>query len=294
MRDPDATIFNIQRFCLHDGPGVRTTVFFKGCPLACAWCHNPESQSAAAELLFDADKCTCCGRCTAACGHGAADARAACVACGACVTACPAGARELAGRGYSLAQLMAEIEKERPFFEESGGGVTLSGGEPLLHIDSAERLAQTCKDRGIGVAVDTCGAVPYDSFRRMLSVTDVFLYDLKAADSGRHIEYTGSDNALILENLRRLSDDGARIWLRLPLIEGINADAAAIEGVLNIVAGLNIEQAHLLPYHDIGRGKYKRLGRAYDGRNMQPVAADRLAEIRSMLERQGLRVVTGG
>lgn len=217
-----ALIFNIQKFCVHDGPGIRTTVFFKGCPLHCLWCHNPESQAFAKQILWSQEKCSERRQCEKICPQGAVtvadgiirtDARQ-CRLCERCIDMCLNNVRELAGTEYTVTQLMAEIEKDRPFYDQSGGGVTLSGGEALSQIEFVAALTQACRERGIAVAVDTCGYAPFSSFERILDNVDMFLYDIKLMDAAPHQQYIGQDNALILDNLRKLAQKKARIHLR--------------------------------------------------------------------------------
>lgn len=267
-------VFDIQKYAIHDGDGIRTTVFFKGCPLHCDWCHNPESQRFAPELLTYAERCTGCGACAEVCGAGAVFFtgsvsglnRESCAACGACADACPKGARELAGRAYPLPELLRELEKDRAFYEQSGGGVTLSGGEVLAQpAEYVAALAATLWQKGYSVDIDTCGYAPYERLKALLPYTDAFLYDLKAMDDAAHRRFTGVGNRLILENLRRLASDDARIYLRLPLIENVNADEAHIRAVIAFLrGGVKVERVCLLPYHDTGKGKYGRLDRVYD------------------------------
>ena len=295
-------IFNVQKFCVHDGPGIRTTVFFKGCPLRCAWCHNPESQDFAPELLVNAEKCTSCRQCLPTCpagairatGEGIVTDRASCRACGSCVDECLKGAREIAGHQATITELLAEIEKDRVFYEQSGGGVTLSGGEVLCQPEAARELAQTCKSRGIHVAIDTCGHATYENLARLLDCADLFLYDLKHLDSLRHRKFTGQDNHLILDNLLRLSATGQSIHLRIPLIENFNADDAHIESVARFVRQLNLSRIDLLPYHNTGSSKYERLGRHYDPGAFATPAPERLARIVAVLRQVHPNVTIGG
>lgn len=297
-----ALVYNIQKFCVHDGPGIRTTVFFKGCPLHCDWCHNPESQGYGPETLFDPDKCTGCGRCAEKCPSRAVTVREGkakldagrCTLCGECVDFCPAGAREIAGQEYAADALLAEIVKDRPFYEQSGGGVTFSGGEATAQIDCLEQLARRCREQGIAVALDTCGYAPFASFERLLPYVDVFLYDIKLMDSAAHKAHTGKDNALILENLARLAAAGANVNLRLPLIAGVNADPEHVGAVIGHIAGMNISQVNLLPYHDIGRGKYKKLGRACRGREMSRPDQELLEQFKMMFEQANYKTKIGG
>lgn len=277
-------IYNIQRYSIHDGDGIRTTIFFKGCPLRCGWCHNPESQNFLPELLFDTEKCTGCGACAGACTahavqlnaeHKAETDREACALCGECLDYCLSSARSIAGRTYEIEELMREAEKDRMFYEQSGGGITLSGGEVMAQpIDYIERLAARLYEKGYSVNIDTCGFAPYERFERILPYTDAFLYDIKEMDSEKHKALTGAGNELILENLRKLSGAGTRIHLRLPLIAGVNADEEHVRSVISFLqSGVGVERIYLLPYHNTGKSKYGRLSRPYDTARLFEVPA---------------------
>ena len=256
-------VFNIQKYAIHDGEGIRT-FFFKGCPLSCRWCHNPESQRWQRELMFHRDRCTGCGSCAAVCPEGAAQSGEGCAGCGICAGACVHGARELVGREYPLEELVRELEKDRMFYEQSGGGITLSGGECLAQdMDYIEELARRLHHKGYSVDFDTCGHVPYTHFQRALPYADTFLYDIKLLDPALHKRYTGVDNGLILENLKKLSGDGGKINLRLPLIGGVNATDEYIRDVIAFLRDEKIRvcRVNLLKYHTAGSGKYEKLGR---------------------------------
>ncbi len=265
----EATILHLQKYSIHDGQGIRTTVFFKGCPLACLWCHNPESQSFEKEQLFYAERCTQCQACVSSCPQKAIDDKTfhanmgKCTLCGLCLDICPKSAREIAGKNFSVKNLVKELLKDRLFYEESGGGVTLSGGEVLCQrIDFIEDLAKKLHRQGISVNIDTCGQAPYEHFQRLLPYVDTFLYDIKNIDTEKHKEYTGIGNELILENLKKLTEEGAKVALRLPLIEGLNTDKQAIENTVDFLQKHTRPCAlHLLPYHRIGSHKYAQLGR---------------------------------
>ena len=295
-------IFNIQKFCVQDGPGIRTTVFFKGCPLRCSWCHNPESQIFQPEILYNAEKCAGCGQCIPECPSLAITRsentmttdHSRCQSCGRCVNVCLRSAREIAGHPASIPELVAEIAKDRVFYEQSGGGVTLSGGEVLCQPEAAEALARACNALGIHVAIDTCGHVPYENLARLSDCADLFLYDLKHLDPALHKEYTGQDNHLILGNLRRLSDSGAAIFLRIPLIEGFNADDRHIGALADFCRNLNVRQIDLLPYHSTGSSKYQRMDRPYEPGRFAAPTPERLDRIQKILQQSHPQVTIGG
>ena len=253
----DATVFDIQKFSVIDGPGIRTTVFFKGCNLRCRWCHNPESQNARREMLFREERCIDCGKCTAVC-----PSPDDCILCGRCERYCPTQAREIAGRVYTTEELLREILADRLFYETSGGGVTFSGGECMLQIDALSDLLRLCRENGIHTAVDTAGCVPWAHFERVIPYTDLFLYDVKCIDESLHIAGTGVSNRTILQNLRRLSEESdRRIIVRVPVIGGYNDTDAEIGRIAAFLAPLRIESVELLPYHKMGNAKYAALGR---------------------------------
>jgi pyruvate formate lyase activating enzyme len=268
------TVFDIHRYAIHDGPGIRTTVFLKGCALSCWWCHNPESQTPGPELIVRESRCIRCGACVAACERGAAALgeagpvtdRAQCAGCDsyACAAACYAQAREVAGRTLSVEQVLEIALRDEPFYRESGGGVTLSGGEPLLQAEFTTALLAAIRARGVHTALDTCGHVPWAVLDRVREQVELFLYDVKLMDEERHRRFTGVSNRRILENLRALSERAHRIVLRLPVIPGVNDDEANVRAVAALAAGLpNLAGVDLLPYHRIGVDKYARLDRKY-------------------------------
>lgn len=272
-------ITNIQKFSIHDGDGIRTTVFFKGCPLKCEWCHNPETQKFEKEMQVDREKCTGCGACAAVCPNGAIhmeegrpilDAEA-CVFCGKCIRFCPTGAREVIGQEYTVKELVKELMKDQMFYEESGGGVTLSGGEVMsMDMDYLLAVAKELKRQDVTLTIDTCGFVPYEKFQELLPYVNTFLYDVKVMDPELHKKYMGTDNALILENLVRLAKDGARIYIRIPTVKEVNGNEENMKETIAFLQEHDIHpaQINLLPYHDTGSGKYRKLDMEYKGTDL--------------------------
>lgn len=299
-------IFNIQKFSTHDGDGVRTTIFFKGCPLRCMWCHNPESQHYYKELIFHQHKCTACGRCVAKCKQGANSIvdgkivfdRSKCTACGVCTDWCITEARELAGKEYTVDALVKEAMKDKIFYEQSGGGVTLSGGEVMAsqHMDYVEEVCRKLHKNGVSVFIDTSGYTDYENLKRILPYVDVFLYDIKVMDPKDHKKFIGVDNSLILENLKKLSDEGAGLYIRLPIIQQVNATDEHIESVIHFLKENNIHarQVNLLPYHDIGKGKYASLDMEYHEDEMSVPVSELMEHFKSMFEEQGFNKVNIG
>ena len=253
-----ATIFDIQRNSYVDGPGIRTTVFFKGCNLRCAWCHNPESQSAKPQMLFHKNKCTGCGKCKEKCPNSLEK----CELCGKCALYCPNDARDICGKKYTVDEVIKEILKEKVFYESSGGGVTFSGGECMLQIDFLEAVLKECKAHGIHTAVDTAGHIPFAYFERILPFTDMFLYDFKCFDSEKHKRYTGAGNELILENLKKLLATDISVWIRIPIIPTVNDSGEEMRSIEEFLISCgHPEKVELLPYHAMGEHKYTALGK---------------------------------
>lgn len=262
-----AKIFNIQRMSLHDGPGIRTTVFFKKCNLKCIWCHNPESLNEKAEIQWIPQQCICCGKCIAACQAQARSmrqgilvyAKEKCKNCGKCAERCPTDAIKLIGYEMDTARIAAEVEKDQLMYKISQGGVTCSGGEPLMQADAVADLLCRLKKTGIHTAVDTAGNVKYDAFEKVIPYTDLFLYDLKHWDSEAHRHYTGVSNELIIENFNKLEKQN-NIIVRVPMIQGIQE--TAIESIAKFLKGKsNVKLVELLPYHGLGESKYRTLGK---------------------------------
>ena len=253
-----AVLFDIEHSSYVDGPGIRTTVFFKGCNLRCAWCHNPESQSPKPEMLFYKNKCTGCGKCKEKCPNHLES----CELCGKCTLYCPHDAREICGKEYTVDEVVREILKDKAFYEASGGGVTFSGGECMLQIDFLEDLLKECKKNGIHTAVDTAGHVPFGCFERILPYTDLFLYDVKCFDSEKHKQYTGLGNELILENLKRLLATDKSLWIRIPIIPTVNDTEEEIRSIRSFLLSCGTpEKVELLPYHAMGEHKYAAIGK---------------------------------
>ena len=254
----NAIIFDIERNSYVDGPGIRTTVFFKGCNLHCAWCHNPESQSAKPQMLFYKNKCMGCGKCREKCPS----ALEKCDLCGKCTIYCPHDAREICGKEYTVDEVMREIVKDKAFYETSGGGVTFSGGECMLQIEFLTKILKACKENGIHTAVDTAGHVPYERFEQILPYTDLFLYDVKCFDSDKHRQYTGVENQLILKNLKRLLTKSTPVWIRIPIIPTVNDTEEELQSIKKYLFSCGTpEKIELLPYHAMGEHKYAALGK---------------------------------
>jgi glycyl-radical enzyme activating protein len=297
-RDPRGIVFNIQRFSIHDGPGIRTTVFLKGCNLRCHWCHNPESQRFGVEIEFFPEKCIACGSCVAICEQGAQVLlqegqriylRDLCRECGACVEECFSGALIVSGNETSAGDVFEEIEKDAAYFQTSGGGVTFSGGEPLLQPDFLQAMLQICHQQGYHCAVDTAGNMAWERIERTLPLTDLYLYDIKAFDDATHRKYTGVSNERILENLGRLAQTGKDIWVRIPLVHGVNDTLVEIEAISDLLTPLKtVRRVEILPYHTLGSEKYVSLGKEYPAKGYQAPAQERMDEILKIFEAKGL------
>jgi pyruvate formate lyase activating enzyme len=288
MSERAGLVFDIKHFAVHDGPGLRTTVFLKGCPLMCEWCHSPESQSPHPEIMVDGDRCIGCGECVANCPRGAISGpghidRTACDGCGRCAEGCYAEALELVGRRMTVSEVLAEVERDRLLIEVSGGGVTLSGGEPLAQPDFAEGLLKSLKERGYHTALDTCGQCNWDTLSGALENVDLVLYDVKHMDPEAHLRYTGASNELIMSNLERTLGLGKRVWIRVPLIPGVNDDDQHLRRLGKYLGTLGAESVQVLPYHVLGVPKYEGLGRRYALGGLTPHEGSRLREVRDLL-----------
>jgi pyruvate formate lyase activating enzyme len=297
------TIFAVKRYAIHDGPNIRTVVFFKGCPLSCWWCHNPEGLSRVVELVWDDGKCVGCGLCRQQCPSASLVAapegivwrRESCLGCGGCVEACPALALEVTGREAGVDEVMAALVQDQPFFDHSGGGVTFSGGEPLAQPEFLLALLRECGRLGIHRAVDTSGFASADVLAQVAEETDLFLFDLKLMDRDRHRLFTGVSNAPILANLRLLAERGAAVQVRLPLIPGVNDDVVNLRATGAFVAALpGVDAIDLLPYHGAAAAKYRKLNLPYKGAHFAPAQPESLRGAMTILQQCGLAVRIGG
>ncbi|MCJ7422903.1 glycyl-radical enzyme activating protein [Candidatus Bathyarchaeota archaeon] len=296
-------VFDIRRYAIHDGPGIRTTVFFKGCPLRCWWCHNPEGQNSEPELVYRKNRCTSCGECVRSCPREAITLgaqqvflnRENCVPCSDCSLTCPSEALSIAGKRLNVKEIIEEIEKDRAFYDESGGGVTFSGGEPFLQPDFLNALLDECKERDIHATVDTCGFAQYEIIDRIRDKVDLFLYDIKTMDDRMHRKYTGASNKQILRNLKKLAENGSSIVISFPVIPGINDDDKNLARTAKFIGSLpNTRQVNLLPYHRAGIEKYKSLGKPYKLNKIRPPANQKIKSIKEKMEAHGIRVGIGG
>ena len=302
-RRANGFIFDIKKYAIHDGPGIRTTVFFKGCPLQCQWCQNPESWKKEPELGLRTGRCVRCGQCVKVCTRGATtltndqpstDANK-CNTCGECVDACTAGAREIIGQKISVGQVMTEIEKDVVFYEQSNGGVTFSGGEPLMQPEFLLALLNHCKTQGIHTAVDTCCYAQPELLERISEKTDLFLCDIKHMDSDMHKRFTGVENNLILDNIKQLSQAGKEIIIRIPVIPGFNDDKANIEATAKFTTSLShISRVDVLPYNRGGMEKSARLSSDFKLMQAETPNDDKICSIAEILKKYGFEVKAGG
>lgn len=296
-------IFNIQRYAIHDGPGIRTTVFLKGCPLSCAWCHNPEGRSGVPEILIVEERCMDCGACAEVCPNpppvGRPETRPSdsikCVRCGACAEACPTGARRLVGHDTGVEELVDEIERDRAFYDQTGGGVTFSGGEPLAQGQFLLEGLAECARRKLHVAVDTCGFASRELVLRVSELADLILYDLKILDEKKHEELTGVPLSPILENLRAIDAAGADVVVRFPLITGVTDGKDNLEALGAFMASLeSTRRVHVLSFHKTAADKYVRLGRRWELDGLEPAPMPDLERALERLGGYGLTATSGG
>jgi pyruvate formate lyase activating enzyme len=310
-------IFDIRRYSINDWPGIRITIFMKGCPLRCKWCHNPESQSPEVQKLYTASKCIGAQDCIEVCPEdaltltpeGIVTDYESCTLCGKCAEVCPSKAIEMSGKLYSAGELLAIIEKERVHIDQSGGGVTFSGGEPLMHPDFLIEMLKACGEKGIHRVVDTCGFAPTKTLLEVAKHTDLFLYDLKMMNPEQHKKWTGVDNRLILNNLKVLAEKGANINIRIPLIKNVNAEEDEIRVMAEFIADLPLKKrgsvqrlrgaspqpiVNLLPYHNIASGKYKKLEILYDEGAMDELSEADIQKAIEVFHSFGIETEVGG
>lgn len=307
-------IFDIRRYSINDGPGIRITIFMKGCPLRCAWCHNPESQSPEVQKLYTTSKCIGAQDCIEVCPNhaltltpeGIVTDTAACNLCGKCAETCPSKAIEMSGKLYGVEDLMRIIERERVHIEHSGGGVTFSGGEPLMHPEFLIEMLKACGEKGLHRAVDTCGFASTKTLLEVAKHTDLFLFDLKLLDPVQHKIWTGVDNRLILKNLKILAENGANINIRIPFIKNVNSRVEEIMGMAEFITKLPFKNrgsetaspgrplVNLLPYHNIASGKYKKLEMFYDSAAMDEPTPEDLKTAAEIFGKYGIEVEVGG
>lgn len=295
-------IFNVQRFSLHDGPGIRTTVFFKGCPLRCSWCQNPEGLSVDRVIIQHKQKCLLCCACVRNC-HGKAINpsptgpvinRTICLSCFRCAINCPAGALEVAGREVTTAELTAELLKDEIIFEESGGGVTFSGGEPFLQPLFLFAMLTKLNEKGIHLAIETCGHTSWANLEQAIPITDLFLFDLKFVDEEKHTHYTGVSGRLILSNLERLVKEECNLIVRMPLVPGINNDKRSIDLAAVYLKNIGVKKIELLTYHSFGESKYEKIGKTYGLTGLGCVSNKDYERAKTQFNEYGLEIIGGG
>ena len=294
-------IFNLQRFSIHDGPGIRTTVFMKGCPLKCLWCANPESQDFIPNLMVRDINCRGCGACVDACVEGAISmskegrrgiTRDRCTQCLLCVDACIYGSLNVCGRYVGVEEVLDEVLKDAAFYNNSGGGMTVSGGEALSQTRFVTRLLKGAKREGLHTTIDTSGYIPWKEMKEVLRFTDLVLFDVKHLDSEEHEKTTGVDNRRILDNLRRVSRE-KEVWLRVPLIAGFNDSDAHIDNIAVLGRDMGVEKISLLPYHEGGKSKSEQLGRSYGFPQAKASDDDHIASLKGIIEKRGIRASVG-
>jgi pyruvate formate lyase activating enzyme len=301
VQDQRATVFDIQRFSLHDGPGIRTIVFFKGCPLRCIWCQNPESISRKPDIGFFSEKCISCGECIKICPKGAISFenpmridRERCDRCGKCVDICHAEALRMIGRKYTVQELIDIVERDLPFYQQSGGGLTCSGGEPTAQFDFLLAFLQAAKERDLNTVIETCGALPWKKFEMLLSYIDIVYYDIKIVDDKEHRRLTGVGNKQIIANARKMVESGQNAVFRVPLIPGMTATETNISDIITLLNKLDQNSVHLLPYHKMGEVKLQRIESTLQPLGLQPLSDEEIEGIRGKFTAAGIMVSVGG
>ena len=296
-------ITDIQRFSLHDGPGIRTVVFFQGCPLRCAWCQNPECQIPGPRLRYTPSRCIACGRCVQACPHSGHQLnegvhtleRGLCEVCGRCAECCPTGALGIVGEQRTAEEILEIVRRDKPFYEASGGGLTISGGEPLAQAKGARALLSLARKEKIHTAVETCGYADWRVFQPLLGLVDLWLYDVKQMEPRAHRAATGFYNRRILANLARLLENRAKVILRVPIIPGQNDQERLISRLAEWIGGHDgLQEIHLMPYNRLAESKYAAVGLEYSLQGLQPPAEEEIQGFKERLEESGLTVRVGG
>ncbi len=297
-------VFNIERFCVHDGPGIRTVVFLKGCPLSCRWCANPESISPQPQVVYFAEKCIGCGQCVDACPEGVSIrtdtgirmvAPDRCTHCAACVAVCPTRARMVYGKPMSVDEVVEEVYKDVPFYRRSNGGVTISGGEPLAQHEFTRRLVQGCADRNVHTAVETCGFADWVTVSRTFAKADLILFDFKQVHPLKHLKFTGRENLQILENLKRLDAEGIPLIIRVPVIPGFNATPEDMRAMADFAAGLKRPHpCHLLPYHAFAQSKYRYFNIRQRFHLTDPPTPEMMHKFQTIWRHRGIEAQIGG
>lgn len=298
-----SVITDIQRFSLHDGPGIRTVVFFKGCPLRCQWCQNPETQDHRPQLMFFSNACIGCGACAAACPQGAVRFEnggppvtdvTLCTNCGRCAAVCMSNAREICGEVHSVSQVLRKVMRDETFYRNSGGGVTLSGGEVTQSTAFAVELLRQLKEKNIHTAIETCGFCPWENLESLSPWTDLFLYDIKHIDSDIHKMYTGQGTEVIHENLVKLRALQKDVIIRIPLIHGVNDGDETLRGIGRLALSVSIAQVHILPFHQAGENKWKAVGKTYHFSQYPPLEMDAAERAAQILCEMGVPASIGG
>ncbi|SFD40988.1 glycerol dehydratase activator DhaB2 [Clostridium uliginosum] len=300
-KDTNGVIFNIQKFSLHDGPGIRSIVFFKGCPMSCLWCSNPESQEIAPQILFNKNLCTKCGKCSLACDKLAVDITSQyrinkdkCKVCTKCVDNCLSGALVLEGKECSVHEVIEELKKDSIHYRRSNGGITLSGGEVLLQPDFAVELLRRCKSYGWHTAIETAMYVGNEAVKKVIPYVDLVMVDIKSMDSEIHKKFTGVDNKVILENIKLTDEISKELIIRVPVIEGFNADIKSIKNIAEFSKDLkNLKRIDLLPYHNYGEGKYEAIGREYELKELSTPNEEKMNTLKSIVEDMGIICTIG-
>lgn len=296
-----ARIFNIQKYNVYDGPGVRTLIFFQGCPLRCKWCSNPEGLEKKYKIMYKSNNCVNCGACVEVCPMGihsmnsgvhTVDRTKSCIACKKCELACLQDAIKIVGKEYTISELVKIVEEDRMFYEMSGGGVTLGGGEVLSQAETASNLLKACKNIGINTAIETCGYTSLEVIKNAAKYTDLFLFDIKQIDSEKHLYWTGVRNEIILENLKFLLENGFNVEIRVPLIKGVNTETSDIENLIKFLLPYktykNLKGIDLLPYHKMGVNKYTQLGMNYEMQGEIRLSEHELEKIESLIKKYEL------